>query len=252
MKITALSEKEIELLARLEYEGREIYTRNEITSFCKNKKMANYLIKKMLEKRRLKKVIKNIYILIPMKAPHGKWVVNEYLVAKALARKADYYIGYASVFNSYGFTDQVSQMIYIVNNTYSFAKTIFGVRYKLKKVLSNRLYGLEKRKIGKEEVVFPKKERAIIDVFEFYDVKRAFQILQSQLNLIDKNIFIEYLSRYPVQIIRRRIGYLLEQLGVNKKLLKGIKVGKKGYSPLYKDHPKRGELNDRWRIIVNG
>lgn len=252
MKITTLSEKEIELLARLEYEGREIYTRDEITLFCKNKKMANYLIKKMLEKQRLKKIIKNIYILIPMKAPHGKWVVNEYLVAKALARKADYYIGYASVFNSYGFTDQVSQMIYIVNNKYSFTKTIFGVRYKLKKVLSNRLYGLEKRKIGKEDVIFPKRERAIIDVFEFYDIKRAYQILQNQLNIIDKNIFIEYLSKYPVQIIRRRIGYLLGRLGVNKNMLKKIKAGEKGYSPLYKNYPKKGELNDRWRIIING
>ena len=252
MKITTLSEKEIELLARLEYEGREIYTRNEITSLCKSNEMANYLIKKMLEKGRLKKVIKNIYILIPMKAPHGKWSVNEYLVAKALARNADYYIGYASVFNSYGFTDQVSQMIYIVNNKYSFAKTIFGVRYKLKKVLSNRLYGLENRKIGKEDVAFPKKERAIIDAFEYYDIKRAYQILQNQLNLIDKNMLIEYLSKYPVQIIRRRIGYYLEQLGVNKKMLSKIQVGDKGYSPLYKNYPQKGELNDRWRIIING
>ena len=252
MKIMALSDKEIELLARLEYEGREIYTRNEITSFCKNERMANYLIKKLLEKRRLKKVIKNIYILIPMKAPYGKWTVNEYLVAKALARKADYYIGYASVFNSYGFTDQVAQMIYIVNNKYSLTKTIFGVRYKLKKVLSNRFYGLEKRKISKEDIIFPKRERALIDVFEFYDIKKAFQILQNQLNLIDKKLFIDYLSKYPVQIIRRRIGYLLEKSGINNKMLKNIKVGKKGYSPLYKNHPKRGKLSNRWRVIING
>jgi len=89
-------------------------------------------------------------------------------------------------------------------------------------------------------------------VFEFYDIKRAYQILRDQLNLIDKNILVEYLSKYPVQIIRRRIGYFLERLGVNKKMLNKIKAGKKGYSPLYKNYSKKGELNDRWRIVING
>ncbi|MBI5701624.1 hypothetical protein HZC34_07295 [Candidatus Saganbacteria bacterium] len=252
MKIKTLSEKEIELLARLEYEGKEVYTRKEITSFCKNKRMASYLIKKLLEKRRIKKIIKNIYILIPMKAPHGRWAVNEYLIAKALARNANYYIGYAPVFNSYGFTDQMAQTIYIVNDKYSSMKTIFGIRYKLMKVLPNRLYGLEKRKIGKEEVAFSIKERAMIDVFEFYSAKKAYQILKDQFNTIDKDIFIDYLSKYPVQIIRRRIGYFMGQLGANKKMLNKINIGKKGYSPLFDNCPKKGRINSKWRIIING
>lgn len=252
MKIRTLSEKEIDLLARLEFEGKDIYTRKDIISFCKDKQKADYLIKKLLEKKRLRKVVKNIYILIPMKAPRGQWAVNEYLIAKALVRGANYYIGYSPVFNSYGFTDQVAQMIYVVNDKYSFTKTIFGVRYKLMKVLPSRFYGLEKRKIGKEDVVFPKKERAMIDVFEFYDVKRAFQILQNQLNLLDKTIFVEYLSQYPVQIIRRRVGYFLEKLGVNRKKLNKIEIGEKGYSPLYNDYPKKGKINNRWMLIING
>jgi len=251
-RLKTLSAKEIELLTRLEFEGRDIYTREDITSFCANRKKAVYLIKKLLEKKRLRKIVKNVYLFIPMKAPDGRWAGNEYLIAKALTRGAGYYIGYSAVFNSYGFTDQVAQLIHVVNDRYSMRKTIFGLRYKLIKVLPSRLYGLETRKIKNEEVIFPEKERAMIDVFEFYDVKKAYSILSSQIDKLDISVFIGYLAQYPVQKIRRRIGYFLEMLGINKKLLSKIETGKKGYSSLYDTGSNKGKINKRWRLIING
>jgi len=247
-----LSVAEIELLSRLEFEGKEIYTREEITSFFNNRKKASYLIKKLLEKRRLVNIVRNIYFLIPMKAPKGQWAGNEYLIAKALTRGANYYIGYSSVFNSYGFTDQVAQVIHVVNDMYSMEKPIFGVRYKMIKVLPDRIYGLEERKINNKIVLFSKKERAMIDVFEFYPVNRSYDILKKQIDKLDICLFIDYVVQYPVQIIRRRIGYFLEELGIKDKLLNKIKAGTKGYSPLYGSRITKGRLNKRWRIVVNG
>lgn len=252
MKTITLSAKEVELLNRLEYEGKDIYTRDDIISFCADSQKADYLIRKLLKKGRLKKIIKNIYLFVPMKAPGGQWAGNEYLIAKALARGAQYYIGYSDVFNSYGFTDQVAQLIHVVNDRYSMLKTIFGVRYKLIKVLPDRIYGLEARKIKNEDVVFPKKERAMIDAFEFYDVKKAYSILSSQIGKLNMPVFIEYLSQYPVQKIRRRIGYFLEKLGINKKLLEKIDVGQKGYSSLYDSGSNKGKIDKPWRLIING
>lgn len=251
-RFKTLSAKEIELLNRLEFEGKEIYTRENIISFCANKQKATYLIKKLLEKKRLRKVVKNVYLFVPMKAPGGQWAGNEYLIAKSLARGACYYIGYSAVFYSYGFTDQVSQLIHVVNDKYSMRKTIFGVRYQLIKALPNRLYGLETRKIKNEDVVFPKKERAMIDAFEFYDVKKAYSILSSQIGKLNMPVFIEYLSQYPVQKIRRRIGYFLEKLGISKKLLEKIDVGQKGYSSLYDSGSNKGKIDKAWRLIING
>ncbi|OGX32668.1 MAG: hypothetical protein A3I43_03290 [Omnitrophica WOR_2 bacterium RIFCSPLOWO2_02_FULL_50_19] len=172
-----LSTKEIDLLTRLEFEGKEIYTKEEIIFFCGNRQKGSYLIKKLLEKKRLRKIIKNVYLFIPMKAPGGKWAGNEYVIAKALVSGAKYYIGYSSVFNSYGFTDQVAQMIHVVNNKYSLNKNVGGIRYKLIKVLSDRIYGMETRRINREDIVFASKERALIDAFDFYGVKKGFNIL---------------------------------------------------------------------------
>ncbi len=132
------------------------------------------------------------------------------------------------------------------------SKTIFGVPYKLMKVLPNRFYGLEKRKINNEDVTFPKKERAVIDVFEFYNINRAFKILRNQMDKLNMTLFIEYLTQYPVQSIRRRIGYFLEQLDISKNLLNKIDVGEKGYSPLCYSCSNKGKINKRWRLIING
>lgn len=247
-----LSTKEIDLITRLEFEGKEIYTRKEINFFCASRQKGAYLIKKLLEKKRLRKIIKNTYLFIPMKAPQGRWVGNEYLIAKALINEAKYYIGYSSVFNSYGFTEQVAQMIHVANDKYSIRKTVDGVRYKLIKVLPDRIYGLETRKISREDIVFASKERALLDTFEFYNVKKASAILTEQLENIDVAVFVDYVARYPVQIIRRRIGFFLEKLGVSQKILNKINAGQKGYSFLYDTESKNGKANKKWRIIING
>jgi len=251
-KTKTLSVQEIELLTRLEFEGKNIYTRTDITSFCNNNKKAGYLIKKLLEKKRLKKIIKNVYLYVPIKAPKGVWGANEYLIAKALVRGARYYIGYPTVFSSYGFTTQIAQLVCIVNEKYSMRKVIFGIAYKLIKVLPNKIYGLEKRKISNEEVVFPQKERALIDIFEFYDTRKAYTILQNQLSKIDINFFVKLVAQYPVQIIKRRIGYFLEKLKIDKKLLNTIKIEMNGYSPLYNNRSKKGRIDKKWRIFING
>lgn len=247
-----LSVKEIDLMTRLEFEGKEIYTRKEINYFCSNSQKGAYLIKKLLEKKRLRKIVKNTYLFIPMKAPHGRWAGNEYVIAKALINDAKYYIGYSSVFNSYGFTEQVAQMIHVINDKYSIEKIIGGVRYKLIKVLADRIYGLETRRISREDIIFASKERALLDTFVFYDVKKASGILTEQFKIIDLKAFVDYVARYPVQITRRRIGFFLEILGIPQRMLSKINAGQKGYSFLYDTGAKKGKVNNKWRIVING
>jgi len=114
------------------------------------------------------------------------------------------------------------------------------------------MYGLESRRINKEDIVFASKERALIDAFDFYDVKKASGILTEQFSKLNVALLVDYVARYPVQIIRRRMGYFLERLGASRKLLSKIDAGTKGYSLLYDTDVKKGEADKKWRVIVNG
>ncbi len=142
-------------------------------------------------------------------------------------------------------------MIHVVNDKYSIRKTVGGVRYKLIKVLPGKIYGLGTRRISKEDIFFASKEKALLDTFEFYDVKRESNILTKKLKNIDVSVFVDYVARYPVQIIRRRIGFFLEKLGVSQRMLNKINTGQKGYSFLYNTEAKNGRANKKWRIIIN-
>lgn len=72
------------------------------------------------------------------------------------------------------------------------------------------------------------------------------------MNSIDVVIFIDYISRYPVQIMRRRIGFSLEKLETSQKTLTKRDPGQKGYSFLYDTEEKIGKINKKWRVIING
>ena len=83
-----LSAREVELLNRLEYEEKDIYTRNDIVSFCADSRKGEYLARKLLKKGRLRSIARNTYLFVPMKAPMGVWAGNEYLIAKSLVTSA--------------------------------------------------------------------------------------------------------------------------------------------------------------------
>jgi len=76
--------------------------------------------------------------------------------------------------------------------------------------------------------------------------------LRSQMNNLDIDVLLKYVAQYPVQSVRRRIGYFLDQLDISKNLLNKIDVGEKGYSPLYYSRSNKGKINKRWRLIING
>jgi len=65
----------------------------------------------------------------------------------------------------------------------------------------------------------------LLDTFEFYDAKRVSNIFTKQLKNIDVSVFVDYVARYPVQIIRRQIGFFLEKLGVSQRMLNKINAG---------------------------
>jgi len=45
-----LTSNEIDLMARFEYEGKDVYTRKDIISFCRDTSNVDYLIRRLLIK----------------------------------------------------------------------------------------------------------------------------------------------------------------------------------------------------------
>ncbi len=69
------------------------------------------------------------------------------------------------------------------------------------------------------------------------------------------NKFVSYLLKYPEIAVRKRAGFILEKIGINKKLIEKIK---KSFNPELTyvvlnvfNKSRKGKINKEWGLIIN-
>lgn len=257
VKYKSLSRDELYLISRAEYEKKKLITTQYVQGiFNDNKKAAN-LLNRLAQKGRFIQIEKGKYILVPIKAPNQLWTPNEFMLAKLWMDKTPYYIGYFTMYNYWGFTEQIPQTIFVLNTKKSCVKIIGNIMYKAVKIDKSKYYGIQEIKIDDEIVFISDKERTLVDfiynpIGPFENIKKVLGITWKQ---IDMDKFVKYLILFPAVSVRKRAGYILETLNCPDSYLKKIQktTGNKGtYSLLNPSgQSRKGKLNKDWRIIVN-
>ncbi|MBU1044566.1 MAG: hypothetical protein KJ915_09265 [Candidatus Omnitrophica bacterium] len=256
--ISALTQKEAEIVARLSYEEKDIVTAQELDSFLPGdfpyRKQLVYNLKK---KGILTPIKRGVYIFVPLESvPTGRRV-SEFLIPPIFFPKDNYYIGYSTMFNYYGFTDQQFQIIYVLNTTRCMKKTIAGASFKFVKIPYNRFYGLEKISIKNKEIIISSKERTLIDLIYFNKpvggIETAGEILRRFVTekKCDIKKLIEYSVQFPGVKTKKVIGLNLEKAGVSDNLLKPLEKSVKNTSLISLAYSRKGTLNKKWKIIIN-
>lgn len=255
-----LGPKEIEVVARLSYEKITVITRKRFDNiFNFDTPLMNQIIFRLKRKGILKPIKKGIYFYSPLESGPAGSNINEFIIPSILYPQGNYYIGYATMYNYYGFIEQIFQVMYVLNTTKQYDKIIGNIRFKMIKISPKRMYGIEKIKINNVDVSVSDKERTLVDLIYFSNpvggLQKAFEILRDQVEKkkIDIRRFIEYASQFPVVSARKRIGFILDECGLNDikltPLLKSIK--KTSLSTLYNLKSRRGKINNKWKIIEN-
>ena len=79
--------------------------------------------------------------------------------------------------------------------------------------------------------------------------------LEDNLNAVDLKKFIGYLIEFPVVSVRKRVGFFLQELGCQSKILKSLRrsIGEKRVLVLLDpfSRSRKGKINKEWKIIVN-
>jgi predicted transcriptional regulator of viral defense system len=252
--------KETEVISRLSYEKVTIITKKQFDKLFGQSLLTRQIIYQLKKKGILKPIIKGIYYYSPLESGPAGSRVNEFLIPAVLFPKGNYYVGYSTMYNYYGLTEQIFQTFYILNTSLQREREIGGIPFKLLKIPADRLYGLEKVKIRESQVIVSDRERTLIDLVYFPDpvggLKKALEIFL-EASLSNKTVLeklIKYASIFPSVSTRKRIGFILEKAGIAKPmlapLLKSVK-NRNTLVTLYGSKARRGEINKTWKVIID-
>ncbi len=138
-EIRGLSSREVKLIAWLEFYQKYFFTSKDIEQFFSNKNTLYRGIQKLLTKRRIIKINKKKYYLVPIKAKSGAWVEHDFIVVDEACNSGEYYIGGWAAANYWRLTDQIP-----------FWTDVFTINKRGKKtILNNKIIFHQIRKIDK-------------------------------------------------------------------------------------------------------
>lgn len=249
---------ETNIVARLTFEKKIIVTAEDLDQlFNLSPKDRKQIVFRLKKKKILSPIKRGIYVFSPLEAGPEGMGVDELLVPPLFFPKKNYYVGYSTMFNYYGFTEQLFQTVYVLNTTKRTEKLICGLSYKFIKIPENRMYGIEKIKIGNIEVNISSKERTLIDLIYFNKpvggISSASKIFMEIINNNKLNIkkLVEYAVCFPNITARKRIGLMLDDIGISDSILKPLMKSIKKTSISSLSSSRKGVLNKKWRVIVN-
>lgn len=249
---------ETNIVARLTYEKKAIVTAEDFDRLFNlspnNRKQVVFRLKK---KKILTPIKRGVYAFSPLEAGPEGTGVDELLIPPLFFPKKNYYIGYSTMFNYYGFTEQLFQTVYVLNTTKRMERIICGLSYKFIRIPQNRMYGIKKIKVKNVEVNISSKERALIDLLYFNKpvggITSAVEIFTEIVknNKCDIKKLVEYAASFPNITTRKRIGLILEGVGIARNILRPLvkSVEKTAVSSF--DGTRRGTLNKKWRVIIS-
>jgi predicted transcriptional regulator of viral defense system len=256
----SLSSRETEIIARLAYEKVAVITSKMFDSyFSFPSLLRNKIISRLAKKGILKTIKRGVYFFSPLESGPAGSSINEFLIPPVFFPRGNYYIGYATMYNYYGFTDQIFQVMYVLNTAMQREKALGNTRLKMVKIPESRMFGIEKIKIRDVGVLVSDRERTLVDLVYFPEpvggLRKAFEILKEQVKTkkVDTGRLIRYALKFPDNSSIKRIGYALEKAGLNDKVLTPLlKAAKKtSLINLYPSKSRKGKINKKWVVIEN-
>jgi predicted transcriptional regulator of viral defense system len=203
--------------------------------------------------------------LVPRDLPLGAaWTPDEALALNTLMadRAGRYQICGPNAFNRYGFSNQVPNRVYAYNNRLSGERTVGAITLMLIKVADARLGDVEESTTREGLVVtYSSRVRTLVDAVydwaRFGSLPRGYAWITGDVaeQRVTPAALVAATLRYGDVGTLRRMGALLERRGVNARLLRKLESAlpeSTSTIPWIPTKPKRGTLNRRWGLIMNG
>jgi predicted transcriptional regulator of viral defense system len=221
------------------------------------------LLSRLARRRMIARVRRGMYLVPPRLPPGGKWSPGEFTALGALMedRGGRYQVCGPSAFYRYGWSNQIPNRLYVYNNRISGERTIGSVAISLIKLADDRLGETETIETPEGlDAVYSSRIRTLVDAVydwsRFDSLPRGYDWIRAEIAQNPKSA--SEIARVALQYgnvsTLRRVGKLLEKVGVDEELLGKLTrklPATSGFIPWVPTLPKRGVMDRRWGVIVN-
>lgn len=256
-KMTGLGSKEAELIATLGSKGLKVFSVAEAAELLGySNATVSQLVHRLVTKRKLTRIEKAKYLLIPPEA----WTTGEYteegiVIASQLAKPS--YLSYWSALQFYGWTEQPSRTIYVAIPKQKTTVELSGITIRFVRLKPYRFFGYEDHWVGSQKISVADKEKSIVDCLD--QPRYAGEIVEIVKGIyngrkeLDFAKLLEYSARMKNPSIIKRLGFLLDTLEIwpaklRKEALKQVTTAVVLLDP---EADKSGYACADWNLRVN-
>jgi len=230
---------------------RKIFTVDEAgEAFDVDRASLRVILSRLEDGGWIERVERGKYMVIPLTARKGKYTLHEFVLGSKLVEP--YAVSYWSALHHHGLTEQMPSTVFLQTTSRKKRSElrIFGVKYKIVRIVESKFFGFEKVRLEGIAVNITDKEKTLIDCLDHPEygggVIEAAKALR--YGVFDVERLSEYASRIGNSGVVRRLGYLCGLLGVKVDL---PVIDARNYLYLDPTMPKKGELDARWRLVLN-
>jgi predicted transcriptional regulator of viral defense system len=251
-----LSAFESKILSGLSAEGKSIFYISELAKKIGSKVRARKLVSTLAKKKWLERLAKGTYLILELSAgSNPEWSEDSFYIASKLAKP--YYIGYLSMLNYYGWTEQIPLTVTVATTKSTRRKKILGVNYDFFVLSKKKFFGYNEINIRGHVINVSNREKTLADALDHPEYCGGIDEVAKALSVADKISWkevIKHASKMGNGAVFKRLGFLLERMNVPvpKETIEAIKKRiTKGYAPLYPGIKAKGRHDAKWNIIIN-
>lgn len=237
-------------------QGRFSFTRDEVVAIGASPDLARRALSRYIQKGNLYSVRQGFYVIITPEFLHQKRV-PELMFIDDLMQYLDspYYISHLSAAALYGAGHQQPMTFFVTNSNKKF-RDINNDKHRINFIYrqqwDSQITSSFKTRAGYVQVSTP--EATMFDLVESQKILglgRIIEVVQELADTATNSKLKGIVNCYPVAI-SQRLGYILDMVGGDSSVIeKSLKNKKVHPVPFSLAKKRRGDLNDKWKIIIN-
>ncbi len=256
-----ISTQSNKLLSYFHGKGKTCFNYSEASHAIPDSKESTLreLLSDMTKRGLLMRLKDGVYFIIPYEENAETFMPDWHLIAEHLVNGAKYYIGYYSALQIHNLITQPSLKEQII-----VSRQIRPSQIEIKNVTFQFIYHNEKHFFGAKKiwidsfnkVLCSDLEKTFIDCLFKPDyaggIVEVARAIYTSRDKIKYDTLLDYTKKFNSQAVIKRLGFLLEILDINAKIIDDLyKLKTASYIVLDTELPKIGKRNSRWSIQQN-